>query len=96
MVVFIKAWQVSQNLEVTEVGERIFVFRFETQLERAKVFLQQPWSFNKAILVLADLNGVENIDESLFERCPFWVQLHGVPAGFKYGKGWQITGKPDG
>lgn len=85
-VVFIKAWHVSQNLDITEVGERLFVFRFQSQLERAKVFLQQPWSFNKALLVLVDFNEVEIIDESLFETCPFWVQLHGVPAGLRMEK----------
>lgn len=82
-VVFIKARQISQDLEITEVGER------------AMVFLQQPWSFNRALLVLVYYNGIKNIDESLFDRCPFWVQLPRVLASLHMKKGWLHVGKED-
>ncbi|XVF88864.1 hypothetical protein PTKIN_Ptkin19aG0084800 [Pterospermum kingtungense] len=88
---FIKAWQVSQNLEVQEIGDRIFLFRFQSQFERAKVFLRQPWFFNKALLVMADFNGLEQLEDHQSERCPFWVQLHGVPVGLRIKKvGWLL------
>lgn len=34
--------------------------------------------FNRALLVMADYNGFENIDDTLFDGCSFWVQFHRV------------------
>lgn len=71
---------------MTKIGERLFKFRFHTQLERAKFFLQQPRYFNKALLVMAAFRSIKNIDNSSFKRCLFLVQLHGVHAGLRLEK----------
>ena len=50
--VFMKVWRVKYGVTVHEVGERLYLFLFEDQLEKDRVFQKQPWSFNKALIVL--------------------------------------------
>ncbi|XVF51709.1 hypothetical protein PTKIN_Ptkin04bG0206200 [Pterospermum kingtungense] len=54
--------QVSPELEIKEVGERIFLFKFKTAMEKAKVLLRQPWFFNKSLLVMQAIDGSEDLE----------------------------------
>ncbi|XVF81377.1 hypothetical protein PTKIN_Ptkin15bG0150000 [Pterospermum kingtungense] len=39
---FIKVWQISNDLDIKEVGERLFLFQFGSWIEKAKVLTRQP------------------------------------------------------
>ncbi|XVF16940.1 hypothetical protein REPUB_Repub10bG0074200 [Reevesia pubescens] len=58
----IKAWKLDQELYVREIGDRMYVFKFKDLLEKEKVVLRQPWSFNKALLVLREFDESEKLD----------------------------------
>ncbi|OMO68772.1 hypothetical protein COLO4_29419 [Corchorus olitorius] len=77
--VFQQVWRVEGELVVREVGERLFVFQFETGLDRDRVFVSQPWLFHKALLVLREYDGIQTPEEFLFDSCPFWLKVFGVP-----------------
>ena len=49
-------WKPFSRMSITEVGNRLFIFQFEDNEEKERVLLQQPWSFNKSLLVLEILN----------------------------------------
>lgn len=44
-----KAWQFYHEVDIQEISERVFVFAFESVIEKGKVLFRQPWSFNKAL-----------------------------------------------
>ena len=42
---------------VKEVGLKLYVFQFKSNIEKERVLMRQPWSFNKSLLVLAPFDG---------------------------------------
>ena len=66
---------------VREVGERLFLFQFEDGVEKDRVLQKQPWSFNKSLMVLKEMDGLLQPKEVNMEWCPFRVQIHGLPLG---------------
>ncbi|XVF86361.1 hypothetical protein PTKIN_Ptkin18bG0033500 [Pterospermum kingtungense] len=52
---FIKAWRISGKFDVKEGEDHLFLFCFESRIDKARALLKQPWSFNKSLLVLMDM-----------------------------------------
>ncbi|XVF71961.1 hypothetical protein PTKIN_Ptkin12aG0082300 [Pterospermum kingtungense] len=77
--VLAKAWRLKSTLTITEVGEKVFVFQFEDAVEKDRVLLGQPWTFNKSLLVLNDFDSSMFPEKVNMNWCPFWVQVHGLP-----------------
>ena len=50
-------------------------------MEKERVLIQQPWSFNKALLVMKEFDGKNTAESIELSWCPFWVQIHGIPLG---------------
>ncbi|XVE70325.1 hypothetical protein DITRI_Ditri10aG0063600 [Diplodiscus trichospermus] len=79
--VFTKVWGLEKELIVKEIGEKVYMFRFDDEMEKDLVLLQQSWSFNKVLVPLCEYDGSLRLDEIKIEKFPFWVQLHGLSLG---------------
>lgn len=77
---FMKAWQLTEGLEIKQVANRVFLFKFDDPMIKARVWVRQPWYFNQSLMVFNKIpdNGEINVDKG-FDECPFWIQLHGIP-----------------
>lgn len=75
---FKKDWQIVNTMDIKEICDRVFLFQFDSRIEKMKVFLRWPWSFNKA---LKELEATENFEEPNVQTCPFWIQCHCLPLG---------------
>ncbi|OMO62154.1 hypothetical protein CCACVL1_23001 [Corchorus capsularis] len=64
---------------VIAVGLLVVFKQFGDALERDRVFVSQPWLYHKALLVLREYDGEQQPENMVFESCPFWVNVHGVP-----------------
>ena len=71
--VLMKVWKLKHGVTVHEVGERLYLFHFKDQLEKDRVFQKQPWSFNKALMVLQEFEGQSNIEAANMDWCLFSV-----------------------
>ncbi|OMP10859.1 hypothetical protein COLO4_04212 [Corchorus olitorius] len=74
-------WKLSGGLQIQAVGDKLFIFQFEKEIEKDRVFQQSPWSFNKALLVLGEYDAFPNLESVRLEECSFWVQPHDLPLG---------------
>ena len=74
-----KVWNLEAGLEVKEVDDKVYVFQFEDEVEKDRVIEQQPWSFNKSLIVLKEFDGFSSPYSINMEWCLFWVQIHGLP-----------------
>ena len=45
-------WKSFSGMSIKEVGDRLYIFKFENQMEKERVLMRQPWTFNKSLLVL--------------------------------------------
>ena len=78
---FYKIWKLKEDLIIKEVEEKVYIFRFGNWVEKERVLFQQPWSFNKALMVIREFDGKYTADSIELSWCPFWVQIHGIPLG---------------
>ena len=76
-----KLWKISGDLQIKEVGEKTYIFRFQEWIEKEKILIQQPWSFNKALVVFQDFDGVVSLKGLKLDWYPLWIQIHGLPLG---------------
>ena len=83
-------------MSVKKVGDRLFVFQFGDKMEKKRVFVRQPWSFNKSLLVLANFEEHTKLEEVLLQWCPFRVQIHRLPLGLMTEKIGIILGETIG
>ncbi|XVF53137.1 hypothetical protein PTKIN_Ptkin05aG0076000 [Pterospermum kingtungense] len=90
---FIKAWQISNDLNIKEVRERLFLLPFGLWIEKAKVPTRQPWVFKKSLLVMRDMDEINNIEDVDMDWYPFWVQLHGLHIKYMTKKIGEVVGK---
>ena len=66
-------WKIFSSMVIKEVGERLFVFQFEDNMEKERVVMKQPWSFNKSLLILEKFNEQSKLEEVKLQWCPFRV-----------------------
>ena len=74
-------WKISSRLVIKVIGDKVYVFQFEDVVEKDRVLIRQPWSFNKSSIVLKDFNGMSSLEDVNMDRCQLWVQIHGLPLG---------------
>ncbi|OMP08440.1 hypothetical protein COLO4_06478 [Corchorus olitorius] len=76
---FIQAWKLDYGLGVMEVGENLFLFQFEDELEKDRVLVHQPWNFNRLLMVFRDYDENQHPESMSFDLCPFWVRIFNLP-----------------
>lgn len=59
-------------------GGNIYVFHFNSELERMSMHREGPWSFNNSLLVIEELKGCGDISKMRFDGASFWVQIHNL------------------
>ena len=64
------------------------MFHFEDAMEKDRVFLRQPWSFNKSLLILQEFDCKAYSEEVNMDWCPFWVKIYGLQLGLMIKKNW--------
>lgn len=58
--IFLNVWGLQGGLKISETEDKIFLFHFEFAKERNRVFNRQPWYFNRAILVLQEVDALQS------------------------------------
>lgn len=74
------AWKLKNGFVFSELRHSLFIFKFITEEDKAKVIKGGPWSFDKALLALKD-PGLEQPSQIMFDRVPFWIRIYDIPLG---------------
>jgi hypothetical protein len=77
--VFSRIWHIARSVMFKEVQDNVWVFEFEDMEDKRRVMEGRPWSFDRQILVLNELDGTVPPALMQFDRSPFWVQVHDMP-----------------
>ncbi|XVF34408.1 hypothetical protein REPUB_Repub18cG0056500 [Reevesia pubescens] len=57
-----QVWKVRFGLQIKEVGDKVYMFSFGNIHEKDHVLMMQPWSFNKALLILEEVDNMTRPD----------------------------------
>ena len=60
----------------------IVLFTFDNKLEVDSILSNEPWSFDKHLMVLQRYDKDTLVEDLMFNRTFFWVQVHDIPIRF--------------
>ncbi|XVE98625.1 hypothetical protein REPUB_Repub03eG0122600 [Reevesia pubescens] len=79
--VLFQIWKLLHGLHITEIGDKLYRFQLDDEKEKDQIFIAQPWFFDKALLLLVEIDDRVRSEAMIMEWCPFWIQIHGLPFG---------------
>ena len=72
-------WRAKKEFKVREVGDHILLFVFEAESDAERVLANEPWTFDKHVVLLQKFDGSTPARYLRFTKLKIWVQLHGLP-----------------
>lgn len=76
-------WQPAMGMKVKELHPRLYLFRFFHQRDITRIIEDGPWTYNQSLLILRRLEKHEDPKGVPLSNAEFWIQVHGLPAGFR-------------
>ena len=75
-------WRSKNGFRVKNLGNHVVLFTFDNEEEVDTIMANEPWSFDKHLMVLQRYGKDSIVEELSFNLTQFWVQVHGIPLGF--------------
>ncbi|TXG56665.1 hypothetical protein EZV62_017978 [Acer yangbiense] len=72
-------WSLFGAVETELVGVNTFMFYFNNQVDRDRIWQRGPWYFEKSLIALEKPTGAGNISFLGFNKVELWVQISDVP-----------------
>ncbi|XP_042942902.1 uncharacterized protein LOC122277085 [Carya illinoinensis] len=74
-----KVWRPEGWIQFKEVGNNGMLVEFQHESDKTKVLQGRPWSFDRSLVCLQEIDGQVPLNEVVFTKEPFWVQAHDMP-----------------
>ncbi|XP_074287731.1 uncharacterized protein LOC141612882 [Silene latifolia] len=76
-----KLWNPKGNVvgNLIDVKNKIFIFKFELEADKAKVVNGQPWHFDKFIWCFNDPISDGRVSDTPLFHVPFWARVYDLP-----------------
>ena len=75
-------WRSKNGFKVKNMGNHIVLFIFDNKLEVEIILENEPWSFDKHLMVLQRYDKDTLVEELQFNQTSFWIQVHDIPIRF--------------
>lgn len=79
---FSPLWQSINSFEVRKAGDHVLLFVFDNKEEVEKILTNEPWSFDKHLVVLQWYKKDTLVQDLKFDKVSVWVQVHDTPIRF--------------
>lgn len=76
---FKAAWNIPNGLTVEKLGVNLFLFSLRSEEEQTRILKQEPWLFDKFILVLSKPIPMVKAQAMDFKMVTFWVHFFELP-----------------
>uniref|UniRef100_A0A7N2MD97 DUF4283 domain-containing protein n=1 Tax=Quercus lobata TaxID=97700 RepID=A0A7N2MD97_QUELO len=64
------------------MGNHVVLFIFDNMFEVERIIENQPWNFDKHLVVMEKFEESSKLNELTFDKAWFWVQVHDIPVHF--------------
>ena len=72
-------WRAREEFKIREAGDHILLFVFKLETDAERVLAQEPWSFDKHLVLFQRYDYSIPAKHLRFTKIMFWVQIHGLP-----------------
>ena len=76
---FKQIWRLTNGFSIWNLSNNVILFVFNSFVDVDKIIQNQPWSFDKHLVVLQSYVNYTPIQDLDFSRATFWVQVHNIP-----------------
>ncbi|MBA0590439.1 hypothetical protein Gorai_019144 [Gossypium raimondii] len=76
-------WHLVKGVQISDLGEKMFLFKFFREIDMERVVNETPWTFNNHFLMIHCLEKGEDSLKAPLIFAYFWIQIHDVPQGFR-------------
>ncbi|XP_030955941.1 uncharacterized protein LOC115978054 [Quercus lobata] len=77
--IILKVWRTSKGVQIVDLKENIFVFKFACEGDKKRILELGPWNIEGFPLILKQWHQNMSVDDLDFSSIPLWVQIHGLP-----------------
>ncbi|KAJ4831047.1 hypothetical protein Tsubulata_001783 [Turnera subulata] len=72
-------WASHRDLNITQVDKSLFLLTLTSGRDVHRILKGEPWSFDKRLILLKEVSGVEKLGAILISDCAFWVKICDIP-----------------
>ena len=72
-------WRSKNGFQIQNLGEHRLLFLFDNKSDVERVLRNEPWSFDKHVIVLQYFDKTLPLRDVVFKETVFWVQVHDIP-----------------
>ena len=76
-------WRSKNGFQIQNLGEHRLLFIFDNKADVDRVLQNEPWSFDKHVVILQVYNKTLPLRDLVFRESLFWVQVHDIPIAYK-------------
>uniref|UniRef100_A0A7N2RAU6 DUF4283 domain-containing protein n=1 Tax=Quercus lobata TaxID=97700 RepID=A0A7N2RAU6_QUELO len=77
---FKQLWRSTMGFKIRNQNEHRVLFVFDNLGDINRIIQNQPWSFDKHLVMLQRYNLNHPVQDLVFLRTKFWFQVHDIPA----------------
>ena len=86
-VTFQPLWRSKNGFRLKNFGNHVVLFIFDSKANVDNILANEPWSYDKNLMVLQRYEADLDVEDLSFNLTPFWVQVHGIPVKFMNKRG---------
>ena len=79
---FKQLWRSQNGFKIHNLGNHIVLFEFDNVQDVERIHQNQPWTFDKHLVVLKRYEEGSQVKDLIFDKAWFWVQVHNIPLSF--------------
>ena len=72
-------WKPNKSLQLSVIGEELFLAEFEDEQDKRRVMDMRPWHYEKQLVLLQEFEGEQDPKDMVLKWSPFWVQIYSLP-----------------
>ncbi|XP_050273150.1 uncharacterized protein LOC126716163 [Quercus robur] len=79
---FTPIWKTRNGFQIRNLGDHKFLFVFDNESDAERVLQNEPWSFDKHLIVFQRFNKDKVLDDYNLNKAALWVQVHNIPLAY--------------
>ena len=79
---FKQLWRSQNGFKIRNLGNHTVLFEFDNVQHVERILQNQPWTFDKHLMVLKRYKEGSQVKDLIFDKAWFWVQVHDIPLSF--------------
>ena len=76
-------WRAENGFKIQREGDHKVLFIFDNNEDVDRILSNEPWSFDKSLVVTQRFDRNSSVEELSFDKASFWVQVHNIPIRYR-------------